>query len=94
MGQEVQVSGSYLRGAKLFAIIFSIRVGGGGIWGDQTQEHPLFEELGHVSRAEAAHQIKPVDFNGSDADIQLFSDFPIRVPLRHESKNFFLTSGQ
>ena len=33
-------------------------------------------------------------FNRPDADVELFSDFSIRVALGHESKNFFLTSRQ
>ena len=61
---------------------------------DKPQEHRLPEELGHVAHAEPAHQIKPVDFNRTDADIQLFADFPIRVSLGHEAKNFLLTGGQ
>ena len=61
---------------------------------DKTQEHRLSEELGHVSHAEAPHQIKPVDFNRPDADIELFADFPIRVPLGHEAQNFLLTGSQ
>lgn len=52
------------------------------------------EELGHVAHAESAHQIKPVDFNRTDADIQLFADFPICVPLGDEAKNFLLTDRQ
>lgn len=33
-------------------------------------------------------------FNRPDADVELFSDFSIRVALGHESKNFFLTIRQ
>lgn len=61
---------------------------------DKPQEHGLPEELGHVTHAESAHQIEPVDFNGTNADIQLFADFPIRVPLGNEAKNFLLTDSQ
>ena len=61
---------------------------------DKPQEHPLSKQLGHVSYAEPAHQIKPVDFNRADTDIQLFADFPVRVTLSHEAKNFFLTGRQ
>ena len=49
------------------------------------------EELGHVSYAESSHQVKPVDFNRTDADIQLFAYFSICVTLGHEAKNFLLT---
>ena len=52
------------------------------------------EKLGHVSHAESSHQIKPVDFDRPDADVQLFADFPIRVTLGHEAKNFLLTGSQ
>ena len=34
-------------------------------------------------------RLKPVDFNRTDADIQLFADFSIRVTLGHEAKNSF-----
>lgn len=50
--------------------------------------------MGHVSHAESSHEIKPVDFHRTDADIQLFADFSIRVTLGHEAKNFLLTDGQ
>ncbi len=68
--------------------------GGDGIFRDQTQPHRLSEKLGHVSHAESSHQIKPVDFNRTDADIQLCADFSIRVPLGDEAKDFFLTGSQ
>ena len=67
---------------------------GNGIFRDKTQGHPLPEKLGHVAHAESSHQIKPVDFNRTNADIQLFADFPIRVTLGHEAKNFLLTGSQ
>ena len=54
----------------------------------------MLEELGHVSHAESSHQVKPVDFNRPDADIQLFAYFSIRVTLGHEAKNFLLTGRQ
>jgi len=50
--------------------------------------------LGHVSHAESPHQIKPVDFNRTDADIQSFADLSMRVTLGDEAKDFFLTGSQ
>ncbi len=52
------------------------------------------EKLGYISHLESAHQIKPVDFNGSDTNIQVFSNFPICVALGRKAKNFFLSSSE
>ena len=49
------------------------------------------EKLGDIAHAQASHEIEPMHFDRSDADVQVAGDFTVGHPLGHETKDFFLT---
>ncbi len=51
----------------------------------------LPQELGDVPNIQSAHQIEPMDFDRSDADVQGCGDLTIRVTQRDQSENLALT---
>lgn len=50
----------------------------------------LSQELGDVPNIEAAHQVEPMYFDRSDADIQRSGDFAIGMAQRHHSEDLAL----
>jgi hypothetical protein len=63
----------------------------GEVFGQETQKKCLPEKLRDIAHAQASHEIEPMHFDRSDADVQAASDFTIGHPLSHEAKDFLLT---
>lgn len=60
------------------------------VLGKETLLQRLAEQLGHVTDLQPPHQVKPMHLNRSHADIQTAGNVAVRVPLRHQFKNFLL----
>jgi hypothetical protein len=63
------------------------------LWQEPHQER-LPKELRDIPHAEPAHQIKTVDLDRPDADLERIGDLPIGQPLCDETKDFTLTRGE
>jgi hypothetical protein len=58
---------------------------------NEAKSQSLAKELGDISDAKTSHQIEPVNFHRSDANIKSFTNFSVGEPLGYKPKNFFLT---
>ena len=60
----------------------------------ESERQGLTEKLRYISYPKTTHEVKTVDFNGPNADVQLLPNFPIRVALGYKPYNFFLASSE